>query len=120
LSPYYSFGRNPALRDSSLPRHRVLDCVDYLCYTKIMKTTVLKYNVIIHKQGKNFIANVPTLGISDFGENLENAKKNVKSAILCHVEGLIKTKTEVPAPDTEDYYISQTQITLPTAINFAV
>lgn len=85
-----------------------------------MKTSVLKYNVIIHKQGRNFIADVPTLGISDFGENLENAKKNVKSAILCHIEGLVKTKTEVPTPDTEDYYVSQTEVTLPTAINFAV
>ena len=85
-----------------------------------MKTSVLKYNVIIHKQGKNFIADVPTLGISDFGETLEKAKKHIQEAIICHVEGLIKTKTEVPAPDTEDHYISQTKITLPVAIRFAV
>lgn len=85
-----------------------------------MKTTVLKYNVIIHKQGKSFIADAPTLGISDFGETLEKAKKHIKEAIICHIEGLLKTKTEVPAPDTEDYYISQTEVTLSTAINFAV
>jgi predicted RNase H-like HicB family nuclease len=85
-----------------------------------MKTTVLKYNVIVRKQGKSFIADVPTLGISDFGETLDKTKKNIKAAILCHVEGLIKTKTEVPAPDTENYYISQTEVTLPTAISFSV
>lgn len=85
-----------------------------------MKTIVLKYNVIIHKQGKNFIADVPTLGISDFGETLEKTKKHVKDAIICHVEGLLKTKTEIPAPDADDYYFSQTEITMPVNVRFAI
>ncbi len=84
-----------------------------------MKTSVLKYNVIIRKQGKFFIADVPTLGISDFGLTLDKAQKNIKNAIICHIEGLIKTKADVPAPDTENYYISQTEVTFPSAITFA-
>lgn len=84
-----------------------------------MKTTVLKYNVIIRKQAKSFIADVPTLGISDFGKTVTKAKQNIKQAILCHVEGLIKTKTGIPSPDTEDFYISQAEITIPTTVRFA-
>ena len=78
-----------------------------------MKDTILKYNIIIRKQGKSFIADVPTLGISDFGKTIVEAKKHIKEAIVCHVEGLAKTKTDIPAPDNEDFYVSQTQITFP-------
>lgn len=68
-----------------------------------MKTTVLRYHVVIRRAGPNYIVDVPTLGISDFGKTLEEAKKNVKNAIACHIEGLVKTKTEVPQPDSDDY-----------------
>ena len=66
-----------------------------------MKTTILRYEVIFRKEGKYFVAQVPTLGISDFGESIEDAKRNVQAAIECHIEGLVKTKTEVPLPDSE-------------------
>lgn len=85
-----------------------------------MQTTVLRYNVIIKREGKHFVAYVPTLGISDFGSSVDLAQKHVKDAIQCHVEGLIKTKTEVPTPDTQEYYISQAEITIPKAIRFAL
>lgn len=77
-----------------------------------METTVLKYNVLISKEGNEYIAYVPTLGISDFGKTIDKAKKNVQEAIQCHIEGLIKTQSEVPAPDTEDFYISQSEVTI--------
>lgn len=84
-----------------------------------MKTTVLRYQVIIRKEGKNYIADVPSLGISDFGESLEKAKKNVHSAIECHIEGLIKTNTEVPQPDTDDYFISVSEVNVPLSVRLA-
>ena len=40
---------------------------------KGMKTTILKYNVIIKKEGKYFVAYAPTLGISDFGKTIDLA-----------------------------------------------
>lgn len=85
-----------------------------------MKTTVLKYNVLIKKEGKQFIAYVPTLGISDFGKTLRDAQKHVKSAIECHVEGLVKTGSEVPPPDTQEFFMSQTEVSIPKAIKFAL
>lgn len=84
-----------------------------------MKVNLLKYNVFIKKEGKFFIAQVPTLGISDFGKTIEEARENAKSAIECHIEGLLKTKTEVPEPDTQDYFFSQAEVDVPRGIQFA-
>ncbi|MDP1743259.1 MAG: type II toxin-antitoxin system HicB family antitoxin [Candidatus Amesbacteria bacterium] len=84
-----------------------------------MKATVLKYEVIFRKEGKYFVAQVPTLGISDFGETIEAAKRNVQGAIECHIAGLVKTKTSVPFPDTTEYYISHAEVQAPIAIKFA-
>lgn len=63
-----------------------------------MKTTVLRYTVLIAKEGNDFIASVPTLGISDFGKSVEEAQKHVRQAIAIHLEGLIKTGSEIPPP----------------------
>ncbi len=84
-----------------------------------MKDSILRYNVIIKKEDKYFVAYVPTLGISDFGKTLEAAKKNVKAAIAIHVDGLIKTKSEVPPPDNEDFYVSQAEIKITKTPKFA-
>ena len=81
-----------------------------------MQTTVLRYHVVIRKEDNSYIADVPTLGISDFGDSLEHAKKNVQKAIACHIEGLIKTNTEVPKPDTDDYYVSMTEVRVPYSV----
>lgn len=85
-----------------------------------MKTTLLRYNVIIRKEGKHFVAYVPTLGISDFGSSIDEAKKHVHGAIECHIEGMTKTGTDVPLPDTQEYYISQAEIPAPKHIRFAL
>lgn len=82
-----------------------------------MKTSVLRYQVVMRKEGAYYIADVPTLGISDFGKTLELAKKNTKKAIECHIEGLIKTHTEVPKPDGDDYYISVTEVSVPRSVH---
>lgn len=84
-----------------------------------MKTNLLKYNVIIKKEGKFYVAYVPTLGVSDFGKTVEEAKKNVQDAIQIHVDGLVKTKTEVPASDTGEFFISQSKVSSPKGIQFA-
>lgn len=80
---------------------------------------MLRYNVLIKKEGKHYVAYVPTLGISDFGKTLEEAQKHVHDAITLHIEGLIKTGTEVPSPDTQEVYLSQTEVTIPKNVKFA-
>ncbi len=85
-----------------------------------MQTTLLQYQVLIKREGKTYISYVPTLGISDFGKTIEETQKNTENAIICHIEGLIKTNTDVPAPDGGDVYLSQTNITLPYPVHFAI
>lgn len=84
-----------------------------------MKITTLRYNVLIKKEGKDFVAYVPTLGISDFGSTIPLAQKHVQNAIACHVEGLVKTGNEVPVPDVEDVYVTQSEIVAPKNIKLA-
>ena len=84
-----------------------------------MKTTILSYTVIIRKENKDFVAYVPTLGISDFGASVHPAIRNVKAAITCHIEGLGKTGTAVPPPDADEYYLSQARVVAPPGIRFA-
>lgn len=86
----------------------------------ILSKAVLRYNVIIIKENKDYVAYVPKLGISDFGKTVEEAKRNVQGAIECHLEGLIKTNSEIPAPDTKDYYLSQSEVVVSKKIMFAI
>ncbi|KKS97474.1 MAG: hypothetical protein UV74_C0013G0596 [Candidatus Woesebacteria bacterium GW2011_GWB1_43_14] len=69
-----------------------------VCYNFPMKTTILKYNVIIRKEGSDYVAYTPTLGVSDFGKSTDIALANVRLAIETHLEGLTKTGTEIPSP----------------------
>lgn len=85
-----------------------------------MKSKVFKYNTVVRKEGKYFVAYVPALGISDFGKSLKEANANVKGAIECHLEGLAKTKSEIPAPDTKDFYISKAEVRIPQNVSFSV
>ncbi len=85
-----------------------------------MKTTLLRYHVVIRREGKHYIADVPTLGISDFGTTVDLAKKHVTNAIVCHIEGLQKTGSPVPLPDTTtDFYLATTEVAIPGRIAFA-
>ena len=77
-----------------------------------MKTTLLRYNVLIEKEGKYYVAYVPTLGISDFGKTIDNAKQNIQEAIQCHIEGLAKTGAEIPNPDRDDAILSSAHVTV--------
>ncbi len=62
-----------------------------------MRAKILGYTIVIHKEGSQYIANVPALEISDFGSTPELAKRHVRDAIAIHVEGLSKTNTAVPS-----------------------
>ena len=84
-----------------------------------METNILKYHCLIQKEGKYFVAYVPTLGISDFGKTVDLAKKNIKLAIKYHVEGLIKTQSEIPCPDGKDYFISEEEVSVPKSVKIA-
>jgi len=58
----------------------------------------MNFPVVIHKdKNSDFGVTVPDLpGCFSAGETFEIALENVKEAILCHVEGLIKDKEIIP------------------------
>ena len=89
-----------------------------------MENKVLNYRIIIEKETQEdgssvFVAYCPTLGISDFGKTVEQAKDHMHEAIECHIQGLVKSDEPVPMPDTEDVYISQTFVSMPKNIKLA-
>lgn len=79
-----------------------------------METTILNYRIIIErekqKKGYVYIAQVPSLGISDFGKTIDKASSNVKKAIQLYVETLIELKKSIPAPDSDDYFVTSKKI----------
>lgn len=79
-----------------------------------METTILNYRIIIEKEkqrkGYVYVAQVPTLGISDFGKTIDEASTNVKKAIQLYIETLIDLKKSIPAPDSDDYFVTSNKI----------
>ena len=71
---------------------------------KKLRTKVLNYRVIIEKEHYDdgtpvYSTQVPTLGISDYGPNIEKALENTKECIKFHIECLIEEGEKVPLPD---------------------
>ena len=59
---------------------------------------IYTFRVIIEPDEKNtFHGYVPTLsGCHTWGKSLEETKKNLKEAIKCHVQGLLKDGESIP------------------------
>ena len=79
-----------------------------------MNTNVHSYRVIVEKEkqegGFAYVAYVPTLGISDFGKNIDEAVKNTEKAIKLFLETLVELKKPIPAPDSEEYFVTTSKI----------
>ncbi len=79
-----------------------------------METTILNYRIIIEKEEQNkgflYVAYVPSLGVSDFGKTVDEAASNVKKAIQLYVETLIELNKPIPAPDSDDYFVTSKKI----------
>jgi len=88
-----------------------------MCYNfSTMETKILNYRVIITPekfQSKTvYNALSPTLGVADWGKTVEKALKNIKGAIECHIESLMKNKEPIPSPDVEEYMIATTSVSV--------
>ncbi|MFH1896505.1 MAG: type II toxin-antitoxin system HicB family antitoxin [bacterium] len=67
----------------------------------------LKYRVLVEKEtadkGTNiYVTQVPTLGISDYGNTIEEALENTKKLIKFHIECLLEEGEPIPEPDNSD------------------
>lgn len=78
---------------------------------------VLNYRIII-KQTKEdrktvYLAECPTLGVYDWGKSVEEALKNIREGIECHIEGLLKDAEDVPVDYPEKEFVTEAKVTVP-------
>lgn len=87
-----------------------------------MDKKVLDYRVIIepekYENGETvYVAYCPTLGISDYGDSVEEVLKSIKDGIELKVEMLMKKRQEVPIDRLEKQIITSARITTPNNFN---
>ena len=63
-----------------------------------MKTSIYTFRVIIEPdKPSGYHGFVPLLkGVHTQGETIEEVKRNLKEAIICHLQGLLKDKEIIP------------------------
>lgn len=72
------------------------------------------------EEGGGYRAFVPLLrGIHTFGNTIEDAKKNVREAIICHVQGLLKDSKLIPQEEGA-YEVVQTVSGGELALSYSV
>ena len=81
-----------------------------------METKALNYRIVVEKEKQNkgylYVAYVPSLGISDFGKTIDQATSNIEKAIKLYLETLVDLKKPIPAPDSEEYFVTSKKIEL--------
>ena len=85
-----------------------------------MQTKVLNYRVIIEPENypdgsRVFNAYCPTLGVTDYGNSVEEVLESIKDGISLAVESLAKEKADIPSDDLNSQIVTSAQIKLPSA-----
>ena len=83
-----------------------------------MEKQVLEYRIIIKPEKypdgtKVYVAYCPTLGISDYGDSVEEVMDSIKEGILLAVECMDKQQEEIPADDLSHQIITSTAVRVP-------
>jgi len=60
----------------------------------------MKYAVVIEKAAHNYSAYVPDLPGISTGRTIDEAERNIREAIVLHIEGLREDGDCIPAPTT--------------------
>ncbi|MGI8419199.1 MAG: type II toxin-antitoxin system HicB family antitoxin [Candidatus Levyibacteriota bacterium] len=86
-----------------------------------MEKNLLNYRIIIEKEKYEdgpivYVASCPTLGISDYGDTIEDVLASIKDGIELAVESLAKEGKEVPVDHTDEQIITSTRISVPASI----
>lgn len=88
-----------------------------------MDTKVLDYRIIIepekYKDGSVvYVAHCPTLGISDYGDSIEDVMASIKDGIRLAVDSLASEKLEVPIDEVQDQIITTARINFPMGLSY--
>lgn len=89
-----------------------------------MEKKVLNYRIIIepekYENGSTvYVAYCPTLGVSDYGDTVEEVLKSIKDGIELAIDCLVKEKREVPLDHVDEQIITSTKINIPHNIKIA-
>ena len=89
-----------------------------------MEKHLLNYRIIIEKETYNdgsivYVANCPTLGISDYGDTIEEVLVSIQDGIELAVESLAKEGKEVPLDRIDDQIITSTKIKIPSGLKIS-
>lgn len=90
-----------------------------------MKTQVLNYRIIVEKEKYDdgslvYVAYCPSLGISDYGDTVEDVLESIKDGIELAVESLAKEGQEIPVDHVEEQLITSAKITIPSNIKISL
>lgn len=89
-----------------------------------MKTQVLNYRIIIEKEryedGSNvYVAYCPSLGISDYGDTVENVLASIKDGVQLAVESLAKAGKDIPIDHVEEQFVTSAKVNIPSGIKIS-
>lgn len=89
-----------------------------------METKVLNYRVIIEPEAypngkKVYNAYCPSLGVTDYGDSVEEVLESIKDGILLAIECLVKEKQEIPVDNVNEQIVASAKIVLPDKLKNA-
>ena len=107
-------------RHRSQPRsltYSTLRLLDGSGYNKTVEKRMLNYRIIIEPEkspdgSSVYVAYCPTLGISDYGDSIEDVLESIKDGIKLAIESLAREKKEVPFDDINDQIITSARISV--------
>lgn len=90
-----------------------------------MEQKVLNYRIIIEPEKYAdgsivYVGYCPTLGISDYGDTIEEVMASIKDGIILAVEALAKDKKEIPIDSIEDQIIASAKIFPSSKLRFSL
>lgn len=86
-----------------------------VCYTFNMQKRILNYRIIIEPETYDdgstvYVGYCPSLGVSDYGDTVEDVMRSIRDGIYLAVESLAKEKKEIPVDNIEQQIITSAAI----------
>ena len=90
-----------------------------------MEKHILNYRIIIEKEKYDdgatvYVAHCPTLGISDYGNTVEDVLASIKDGIELAVESLAKDGEQIPVDKVEEQLITSAKINVPAGVKISL
>lgn len=89
-----------------------------------MQTKVLNYRVIIEPETypdekRVYNAYCPALGVTDYGDSVEEVLESMKDGILLAIKTLVNEGKSVPVDKLEEQILTSTKVTIPVKLKNA-